>query len=131
MMDATAVALTSIRVLSYAMLGWALFYLAMSLGKWYEAEIIDDELEFELPGDVEIRSSYNQRFLFIGMPIVLAAAFGGVYEAIRRRRELSAKPAGPDDDRTGEDSKKESAGVLSFLHGVMHYKFRPLGQYAP
>ena len=127
-MDATAVALTSIRILSYAMLGWSLFYLAMSLGKWYEAEILTDELEFKLPGDVEIRSSYNQKFIFLGLPTVLAAALGGVYEAIWKRRELSARPTGPED---GEEIKKESPGVFTVLHGVMHYKFRPVGRHSP
>ena len=125
---AAVVALTSIRLLSYAMLSWALFYLAMSFGKWYEGEVLDDQLDYKLNGDTEIRSSYNQRFLFIGMPIVLAAALGGVYEAIWKRREIRAKLAGPQD---GEELKTENSGVSTFLHASVHYKFRPLGQYAP
>ena len=130
--DATETALTGIRVVSYGMLGWALFYLAMSLGKWYEAEILTDELEFKLPGDLEIRSSYNQRFLFIGMPIVLAAALGGVYEAIWKRRELRRSSKVATSLRDGEETRPEDdLGVCAFLHGVMHYKFRPLGRYSP
>ena len=130
MVDGTAIALASIRFVSYVMLGWSMFYLAMSLGKWYEAEIMTDELEFKLHGDLEIRSSYSQRFLFIGMPIVLAAALGGLYEAIWKRRELRASRAatGPED---GDDSEIEGDGVFNLLHGIIHYKFRPLGQYSP
>lgn len=125
---AAAVALTSIRLLSYAVLGWVLFHLAMSLGKWYDAEILDEQLEFKLPGDVKIYSFFNEKFLFIGLPIVLAAALGGVYEAIWNQRELSVRPAGPGD---GDESNRESPGVFTVLHGVMHFKFRPVGQHAP
>ena len=132
-MDATAaaaaaVALTSIRILSYAMLGWSLFHVGVSLSKWYEAEILADELDFDLPGELKIYSFYTEKFLFLGLPVVLAAALGGVYEAIWKWRELSARPTGPED---GQETKKESPGVFTVLHGVMHYKFRPVGQHAP
>lgn len=127
-----AAALTSIRVLSYAMLGWALFYLAMSFGKWYEGEVLDDQLDYELNGDTEIRSSYNQRFLFIGMPIVLAAALGGVYEAIWKRRELRrAELLVAPEDGEGHTTENSGGGFSTSLHAAVHYKFRPLGQHAP
>lgn len=124
----TAVALTSIRIVSYAMLGWGVFYLAIKLAKWYEAQVIDDQMEYKLASDLEIGSFYNQLVVFVGMPIVLAAALGGVYEAIWKRRELRAKLATP---RDGEDNAVESPGIFAFLHSFVHYKFRPLGQYAP
>ncbi|CAM9161198.1 unnamed protein product, partial [Sphacelaria rigidula] len=124
----TAVALTSIRIVSYAMLSWGVFYLAIKLAKWYEAQVIDDQMEYKLASDLEIGSFYNQLVVFVGMPIVLAAALGGVYEAIWKRRELRAKLATP---RDGEDNAVESPGIFAFLHSFVHYKFRPLGQYAP
>lgn len=122
-----AATLTGIRVLCYTMLAWGVFYLAMSMGKWYEEDVLDDQLEYKLNGDLEIRSSYNQRFLFLGLPFVLSAALGGVYEAIWKRREINAKSAGPHDGET----TAESPGVLSVLHSATHYKFRPLGKHAP
>lgn len=74
---ASAVALTSIRAACYLMLGYAIFYLVMFLGKWYESEVMNDQLDFMLHGDLEIRSSYSQKFLFVGLPIILSAALGG------------------------------------------------------
>lgn len=124
----TAVALTSIRVFSYAMLSWGVFFLAMKLGKWYEGEVLDDQLEYQLTDNVKIGGFYNQLVLFVAMPIILSAALGGVYEALWKRREIRAKLDTPKD---GEDSAGKSPGIFALLHSFVHYKFRPLGQYAP
>lgn len=121
---ATSAALWSIRALSYSILGYSLFYLAMSLGKWYEANILDNELEMSMKGDLEIRSSYNEKFVFIGLPIILSAALGGVYEAIWKHREVNARKSTPATSRS-------PPGLFAVLHNAMQYKFKPLGQYSP
>lgn len=130
----TAVALTSIRVSSFLMLGYALFYLAMSLGKWYDDEVVVDDLQFTLNGDVEIRSSSTQKFLFLGIPIMLAASFGGIYEAIWKHGELNARKVNPGDGTAKRDdagSYSKAPGAFSVLKKAVNYKFWPLGRFAP
>ncbi|CAN0251449.1 unnamed protein product, partial [Scytosiphon promiscuus] len=112
---ATTAALTAVRVASYALLGYSLFYLAMFIGKWYESTILpNDELKMVLDSadadadgseDLYIKHSDTSKFIFIGLPILFAAALGGVYEAL--------------------------PGIFAFLHNVVHYQYRPLGRYSP
>lgn len=128
-MGGTEVALTSIRILAYAVLGYGLFYLAMHFSDWYEINVLDDQLEFTFGDDIRIRSSTNERFMFLVMPIVVAAALGGLYEAVWKRREILASKLGTRGE--GDHSEAERPEVLALLHGIMHFKFRPLGQYAP
>lgn len=122
---ATAVALTSIRTVAYCALGATLFYLAMFIGKWYEAELPGEELGFMLKGDLEIRSSYVEKFLWIGMPIVVAAALGGLYEAIWKQREVKTI------DTSESEGVSKTPGFIHTLQSIIHLKFRPLGQNAP
>lgn len=128
-MGGSEVALTSIRILTYAVLGYCLFYLIMHLSVWYDINVLDDQLEFTFGDDIRIRSSTNERFMFLAMPIVLAAALGGLYEAVWKRREILASKLGTRGE--GEQSEAERPGVLALLHSIVHSKFRPLGQYAP
>ncbi|CAN0251512.1 unnamed protein product, partial [Scytosiphon promiscuus] len=96
---ATTAALTAVRVASYALLGYSLFYLAMFIGKWYESTILpNDELKMVLDSadadadgseDLYIKHSDTSKFIFIGLPILFAAVLGGVYEALWKRREAS------------------------------------------
>lgn len=131
MTGGTAAALAGVRTLSYAILGYGLFYLAMHLSDWYDLHILDDQLEYIMGDDISVRSSHNQRFLFITGPIVLAAALGGLYEAVWKRREILASKI-TREARDGEQQDAEQRrGVLALLHSIVHWKFRPLGQYAP
>ncbi|CAM9959447.1 unnamed protein product, partial [Sphacelaria rigidula] len=66
MISATGVALTSLRLLGYAVLAWTLFYLANARGKWYRGHFFpNDDLEYELNVGVAIRSSHNQKAIFL------------------------------------------------------------------
>lgn len=124
---ATSAALLAVRLLSYSMLGYSLFYLAMYFGKWYEAEILTD-FAMTLKEDLKLYSAYNEIIIFISLPMILSAALGGVYEAIWKHREANAsksargKPAG---------ALHTTSSFLTLLHNAMHYQFKPLGQYSP
>lgn len=121
------VALTSTRVLTYLILGYALFHLAMHFGKWYGENLEEgdeglDTLAFVLSGEgddeITIRTSRVQLFFFLACPIVVAAALGGVYEALWLTREAKAL----------EHSEATKAnGIFAKLHSVVHTQFRPLG----
>lgn len=134
------------------MLGYSLFYLAMFIGKWYESTIlIDDELKMVLDSedadadgseDVYIKHSDTSKFVFIGLPILLSAALGGVYEALWKRREASLSDkqqhgnngSGTDSNNNGgvPDEKEDNRpGIFAFLKNVVHYQYRPLGRYSP
>lgn len=122
-----AVALAGTRALTYVILAYALFHLAMHFGKWYgenleEGETGLDRLAFVLSGEGEdeilIRTSRAQLFLFLACPIIVAAALGGVYEALWLTREANA-PTSP--------AATKTSGVCAKLHSVIHTKFRPLG----
>lgn len=138
--DGIAVALTGIRAFTYAMLAYTGFYLAMFIGKWYEATILaDDELEMVLDSgdadgdgsaDLYIRHSDTSKFVFIGVPFMLAAALGGVYEALWKRQEIKSinKKSSPTVDGQELDNQP---GIFAFLKNVVHYQYRPLGQYSP
>lgn len=83
-------ALTTTRVLSYAILAYSIFYLAMCLGRWYAANILsttEEKLELELQEDLSVRDLDNQVAIFVGMSVILAAALGGLYEALWELRE--------------------------------------------
>ena len=127
-MGGTEVALTSIRILTYAVLGYGVFYLAMHLSDWYDINVLDDQLEYTFGNDIRMGSSTTERFLFLAMPIVLAAALGGLYEAVWKRREILASKLGRGD---GDRSDVERPKFMAVLHGIRHFKFRPMGQYAP
>lgn len=133
----TAMALTGIRAFTYAMLAYAGFYLAMFIGKWYESTILaNDELEMVLDSadadgdgraDLYIRHSDTSKFVFIGVPFILAAALGGAYEALWKRQEIRSINKG---SSTVEDLDNRP-GILAFVKNVIHYQYRPLGRYSP
>ena len=127
-MGGTEIALTSIRILTYAALGYGVFYLTMHLSDWYYINVIDDQLEYTFGNDIKMWSFNTGQFLFLAMPIVLAAALGGLYEAVWKRREVLASKLGRGD---GEGSDVEHPDILAVLHGIIHLKFRPMGQKAP
>lgn len=123
----TAVALTGTRALTYLILAYGLFHLAMHFGKWYgenmeEGEEGLDRLAFVLSGEGEdeilIRTSRAQLFLFLACPIIVAAALGGVYEALWLSREAKAP--------TSSEATK-SNGICATVHSIIHTQFRPLG----
>lgn len=123
----TTVALAGTRALTYMILAYGLFHLAMHFGKWYgenleEAENGLEGLEFVLSGEgddeILIRNSRGQLFFFLACPIIMAAALGGVYEALWLTREAKA-PASSEATTTN--------GILAKIHSVIHTQFRPLG----
>lgn len=119
------VALMSTRVLSYAMLAYALFFLAMCLGKWYSEEVIDDQFEYVLRGtELKIGDFYNQIVVFTALPVILAAALGGVYEALWKLRESKGKIVGV----TGNDAQAtgQPLSCMGTLKSILHFQFRPL-----
>lgn len=95
--------------------------------------VLDSE-DADLDGsaDLYIKHSDTSKFVFIGLPIILTAALGGVYEALWKKREIRStqeqQQAGSAAAGEEEDSKP---GILAFLHSVVHYQYRPLGQYSP
>eukprot|EP00903_Cladosiphon_okamuranus_P013765 g12813.t1 len=141
--DGTSVALTAIRCASYALMAWSLFYLAMFIGKWYESTILpNDELEMVLDSsdanfdgkpDLYIRHSDTSKFVFIGLPIVGAAALGGLYEALWKRREISSTAAGGRNSAgvQVQEEVEDRPGICAFLHNVVHYQYKPLGRFSP
>lgn len=124
----TAVALAGTRALTYVILAYGLFHLAMHFGKWYgeNLEEGDDGLEhlaFVLSGEgddeILVRTSRVQLFFFLACPIIVAAALGGVYEALWLTREAKAPASSDEDPKTN--------GICAKLHSVIHTQFRPLG----
>lgn len=108
----------------------------------YEATILaNDELEMVLDStdadvdgkpDLYIRHSESSKVLFVGLPIVGAAALGGLYEALWKRREISsAKKSSINTDVAAPEEEDNRPGILAFLHNVVHYQYRPLGRYSP
>ena len=106
----------------------------------YEATILaNDELEMVLDstedadGDPElyIRHSDTSKFVFIGLPIIGAAALGGLYEALWKRREISSAGGGGHTGVEVQEEVDDRPGILAFLHNVVHYQYRPLGRYSP
>lgn len=87
-----------------------------------EGETGLDRLAFVLSGEGEdellIRTSRAQLFFFLACPIIVAAALGGVYEALWLKREAKA---------LANSEATEANGILAMLHSVMHFQFRPLG----
>lgn len=123
------VALTSTRVLTYLILAYSLFHVAMHAGKWFDENLVREEgedglnnLAFVLSGEgddeIYIRDSRGQLFFFLACPIIVAAALGGVYEALWLKREAKAL--------ANSDATKTN-GICAKLHSIMHFKFRPLG----
>lgn len=152
----SCVALTSIRFLGYAVLAYSLFYLAMTRGKWYRENFFaNDELALELNEDIQLRNSHAQVALFLLLFPVIAAALGGIYEAVWKNREgaqtirdssnksvdvsstqtasvLAAHTEGAQNNSVSsgnyEDaSSTSSPGILAVLHSIIHYPFRFLG----
>eukprot|EP00752_Nemacystus_decipiens_P008264 g7389.t2 len=119
----------------------------MFIGKWYEATILaNDELEMVLDStdadgddspDLYIRHSDTSKFVFVGLPVILAAALGGLYEALWKRREISSaggsgiKSGGNNTGVEVQEDVDDKPGILAFLHNVVHYQYRPLGRYSP
>lgn len=109
----------------------------------YEATILaDDELEMVLDSadadgdakpDLYIKHSDTSKFVFMGLPFLLAAALGGLYEAIWKRREIRASSStSKSSSRLEEEEEEENRpGILAFLHNVVHYQLKPLGRYSP
>ena len=132
----SAMALTPIRSTCFLLLGYAVFYLAMSLGEWYESEVVDEELKFKLKGNLEIHSYSTQWFLFFVVPILLAASLGGIYEALWKHSEANSRSCVQANDEAPCDdaacsSHVKAPGVFTLLKKAAHYKFWPLGRYAP
>lgn len=125
---ATGVSLLSLRLLGCAVLLYSLFYLAMARGKWYrERFFADDELEFDITSETPMRSSHNQRAIFLLLFPVVVAALGGIYEAVWKYREGKAM-----EDHGGPASSSSPArSFLKALNSAIHLHFRPLGKYSP
>ncbi len=104
---ATDAGLMSLRLLACAVLLCSLFYLAMASSKWYrERFFANDGLE-----------------IFLLLFPVIAAALGGMYEAVWKHREGKAMEDG------GPTSS--SSPAQSLLTTVIHLQFRPLGKFSP
>lgn len=122
--------LFAIRLLAYAMLAYGLFYQAMYFGKWYSEKVLpfeDDQLAYKISGDVQVGNFYHQTILFAAVPVILAAALGGLYEALWKKREAKRITC----STGGEQEGASSVAWLKSFHSIVHYKFRPLGQYSP
>lgn len=123
---ATGVGLMSLRFLACAVLLYSLFYLAMARGKWYrERFFANDELDYDITSKADMSTSHNQRALFLLLFPVIAAALGGIYEAVWKNSEGKA---------TEDGSTASPSPVQSFckgLNSVIHLQFRPLGNFSP
>lgn len=115
------IALTSTRLAAYGLLAYSLFFLAMSLGSWYNENVFTSmrhnrgNIDLE---EVTFYEFYNQVALFIALPVVLAAALGGLYEALWKLRENRGKvPIGKPDP--GSNS------VMSQVHDMIRYQLKP------
>lgn len=122
---ATGVALRSFRFLAFAVLLYSLFYLAMTRGKWYrERFFANDELDYDISSEANMRTSHNQRALFLVLFPVIAAALGGFYEAVWKHSEGKSK-----DGATPNLSPARS--IFSNVTSIVHFNFRPLGRFSP
>lgn len=104
------------------MLAYSLFYLAMCLGKWYTANVLsprDDMMGFELKGDVTVDDFYNQVGVFVTIPMILAAALGGLYEYLWKLRENMT-------DVHVCSATKSQVSVVRRLQSMFSFHFRPL-----
>jgi len=129
MMDvptATGVGLMGVRFLACAVLLYSVFYLAMTRGKWYrERFFANDELDYDITSEADMSTSHNQRALFLVLFPVIAAALGGIYEAVWKNSEGNAT----EDGSTASSSPAQSC--LSALNSVIRLQFRPLGKFSP
>lgn len=124
----TSVALMSLRFLACAVLLYSVFYLAMTRGKWYHRErfFANDELDYDITSEADMSTSHNQRALFLLLFPVIAAALGGIYEAVWKNSEGKA---------TEEDglpaSSSPAQSFLEAFKSIVHLQFRPLGRFSP
>lgn len=103
-----------------------------------ELEIVLDSTDADGDGfpDLVIYHVETLQIVFVGLPIILAAALGGLYEAMWKRREISSAGGGikSGGNTSGVEVQEEvdnRPGILAFLHNVVHYQYRPLGRYSP
>ena len=89
-----------------------------------ELEIVLDSTDADGDGyaNLVIYHIETLQIVFVGVPIILAAALGGLYEALWKRREMSSA-AGPYPCLPSQRPR--------LPHNVVHYQYRPLGRYAP
>lgn len=119
------ITLSGIRVISYSMLAYSIFYLAVCLGEWYAATIFsptEDTFGFQLREDATARDLDNQIVTFVGAPIILAAALGGLYEALWKLRECRTKTL-PALSAAGGAS---GASLWHQIRSIPRFKFRPV-----
>lgn len=116
-------ALAATRILSYSILAYSIFYLAMCLGRWYAANILsttEEKLELELLEDLSVRDLDNQVAIFVGMSVILAAALGGLYEALWELRENEI-------GRPILDSTiARGISLTSRLRSILRFQFKPV-----
>lgn len=123
---ATGVGLMSLRVGACAVLLYSLFYLAMARGKWYrERFFANDELDYDIDSKSDMSTSHNQRALFLVLFPVIAAALGGIYEALWKYSEGKATQDGL------PTSSSPAQRFLKAVDGIIHLQFRPLGKFSP
>lgn len=123
---ATSVSLMSLRFLACAVLLYSLFYLAMTRGKWYrERFFANDELDYDITSEANMSTSHNQRALFLLLFPVIAAALGGIYEAVWKNSEGKATEYG------STTSPSPAQSILKGLNSVIKLQFRPLGNFSP
>lgn len=113
-------ALASTRILSYSLIAFSIFFLAMCLGGWFEANILsscEKGLGFELGRrDFLVRKLDTQVVAFVSMPVVLAAALGGLYEALWKLRETEGKAT----------CKSWGNSAMNQFRTVLRFQFRPV-----
>ena len=97
-----------------------------------ELKMVFDSTDADADGkeDLYIRHSDTSKFVFIGLPILAAAALGGVYEAIWKRREVKSSSSTGSTGTVGEEEENRP-GILAFLHNAVHYQYKPLGRFSP
>ncbi|CBN80509.1 ferric reductase [Ectocarpus siliculosus] len=123
----TGVALVSLRFLASAVLLYSVFYLAMARGTWYrEHFFVNDELDYDISSGANMSTSQNQRALFLLLLPVVAAALGGIYQAVWKYREGKATQ-----DGLPASSSSKVQSFLKAYNSIIHFQFRPLGKLSP
>lgn len=123
----TGVALVSLRFLASAVLLYSVFYLAMARGTWYREHFFaNDELDYDISSGANMSTSHNQRALFLLLLPAVAAALGGIYQAVWTYREGKATQ-----DGLPASSSSKAQSFLKAYNSIIHFQFRPLGKLSP
>lgn len=126
-MDATNAALACIRVATYALFAWIVFFFVAIFSSWWSDDVQNEQEPFSIKlGGTEVYSFLNEVITYTTGIFVVVAILGGVYEYLWKRKEF---------ERDGEghffSKDHQSSSLWTKIRAMTGYQLRPLGKYSP